>query len=381
MPREASPFDSATIAEDLQAAARAYFRDATALDPIDGYPDMVRVTAPSGLWRIRRWPEATLPSEIAFSHEIMTVARVAGLSIVPAVAEAPGEAESSALRLGDRLYDAQEWLPGHPPPRGEVTWPEPDDRIELPVPLSAANLADVSAALAHLHEATAHFAARKGIPTAPLDMLPDAVRQAQSRYLGVLRASARREPAIQRWLATGERLVAAATPVVHGATRDDSLPTSILHLGLWPARVLLLDNSVSGLIGWEHVAAGSPLLDLAQATLRLHGWSVDAVEEAVGAYSAIRPLAPEERRLFPAVAALDAVATTGRLLEQTYAVHETARPPTALRAAIDMMLRSMTALDRNLNAPPPGAKRRTWVHRAPHPAARRDGGKPRDRRR
>src|SRR5688572_24512748 len=118
MPRDASPLDPATIADDLQTAARAYFPDATALDPIDGYPNMVRVTAPSGLWRIRRWPEATLPSEIAFSHEVMTVARAAGLSIVPTVAETPGEADSSALRLGDLLYDAQEWLPGQPPPRG-----------------------------------------------------------------------------------------------------------------------------------------------------------------------------------------------------------------------------------------------------------------------
>ena len=42
-----------------------------------------------------------------------------------------------------------------------------------------------------------------------------------------------------------------------------------------------------GLLGWERVAAGSPLLDIAQATLRLQGWSDEAVEVA---------LAPTPRR-------------------------------------------------------------------------------------
>jgi len=138
------------------------------------------------------------------------------------------------------------------------------------------------------------------------------------------------------------------------------------------------------LLGWARVAAGSPLLDIAQATLRLQGWSDEAVEVALGAYAEARPLSPEERRLLPAVAALDAVATTGRLLEQTYAVEETARPPTALRAAIDMMLRSMTALDRSLiEQSTVGKSKRTPWRRGPRPTPPRGqvGGKSRARRR
>ena len=140
----------------------------------------------------------------------------------------------------------------------------------------------------------------------------------------------------------------------------------------------------TGLLGWDRVAAGSPLLDIAQATLRLQGWSDEAVEVALGAYAEARPLSPEERRLLPAVAALDAVATTGRLLEQTYAVEETARPPTVLRAAIDMMLRSMTALDRSLiEQSTVGKSKRTPWRRGPRPTPPRgqEGGKSRARRR
>jgi hypothetical protein len=250
--------------------------------------------------------------------------------------------------------------------------------------LTPAAFSAVIAAAARLHDVTTLVATRDGIPTAPLSMLPGAVRQAHGRHLAALRARARREPAVQRWLATGERLMAAAEPIVLAASEELGLPASVLHLGLWPAHILLEEDALTGLLGWERVAAGSPLLDIAQATLRLQGWSDDSVEVALGAYGEVRPLSPEERRLLPAVAALDAAATTGRLLEQTYAVDATARPPTAVRAAIDIMLRSMTALDRSLIAQAAvGKSKRTPWRRGPRPTPPRvqEGGKPRARRR
>jgi hypothetical protein len=371
---------------DLQDASRTFFPHLTAIEGIAGHPDVVRVVTPSGLRRVRRWPEGTPANAVAFSHEVMDQGRQAGLGIVPELIASPAGSGETALRVGGRLYDAQAWLPGETPRRAEAAWPDVDDRIDMPVVLPAENLAEVIAAMARLHDATTPLAQQRGAPAAPLAMLPGAVRQAQARHLASLRPKARHEPAVQRWLAIGERLIANAEPVVLAATRDDRLSSpSVLHLGLWPAHILIDNDAISGILGWEHAAAGSPLLDLAQATLRLQGWSDEVVEEAIATYSDVRPLAPEERRLLPAVAALDAVATTGRLLEQTYAVTETARPPTALRGGIDMMLRSMTALDRNLSAPPPGAKRRTWVHRPPPSGAQRrvghEGGKRRDRRR
>lgn len=172
--------------------------------------------------------------------------------------------------------------------------------------------------------------------------------------------------------------MASAAPLID-ASDERERSASVLHLGLWPAHVLLDGDALTGLLGWERVAAGSPLLDLAQATLRLQGWTEDAVETVLGAYGEVRNLAPEERRLLPAVAALDAVATTGRLLEQTYAVAGAGRPPTALRAGIEMMLRSMTALDRALNAPSDKSRRRTWNRQGPPPRNRAKGGKSRER--
>jgi aminoglycoside phosphotransferase (APT) family kinase protein len=382
MYQASTPSTTISATDDLLQAARAYFPDFTAADAIAGHPDLVKITTPTGLGRVRRWPAGALVADIAFSREVMATAREVGVAPVPRLAVLPTAPDEPSLRVGSRHFDAQEWLPGATPPRSEAAWPNPDDRIDIPVVLAPATFSAVIATAARLHDATTAIAARHGIPAAPLSMLPGAVRQAHGRHLAALRARARREPAIQRWLATGERLMAAAEPIVIAATEDLGLPASVLHLGLWPAHLLLDGDALTGLLGWERVATGSPLLDIAQATLRLQGWSDEAVEVALGAYAEARPLSPEERRLLPAVAALDAVATTGRLLEQTYAVEETARPPTALRGAIDMMLRSMMALDRSLIAQSTvGKSKRTPWRRGPRPTSVRKGGEPRARRR
>jgi aminoglycoside phosphotransferase (APT) family kinase protein len=377
------PSAAGTVSEDLLQAAREFFPDYTAAAALPGHPDVVKITTPASTGRVRRWPSGVHATDIAFSHEVMATARDAGVTPVPRLVFPPTAPDEPSLRIGNRRFDAQEWLPGAPSPRSEAAWPNPEDRIDIPVVLTPAAFSAVIAAAARLHDATTVIAARHGIPTAPLLMLPGAVRQAHGRHLAALRARARREPATQRWLATGERLMAAAEPIVLATPEDLGLPASLLHLGLWPAHVLLESDALTGLLGWERVAAGSPLLDIAQATLRLQGWSDESVEVALGAYSEARLLSPEERRLLPAVAALDAVATTGRLLEQTYAVDETARPPTAVRAAIDMMLRSMTALDRSLIAQATvGKSKRTPWRRGPRPTPMRvqKGGKSRARR-
>jgi Ser/Thr protein kinase RdoA (MazF antagonist) len=384
MRQTTSPSTTQSVSEDLLQAAQAFFPNLTAAEAIPGHPDIVRVATPTGTGRVRRWPAGVLAADVAFSCEVMATARDAGVIAVPQLVPLPTDPGEPSLRVGNHQFDAQMWMPGTPPPRSEASWPNPEDRIDIPVVLAPAPFSTVIAASARLHDATMALAARPGIPTAPLSMLPGAVRQAHGRHLAALRARARREPAIQRWLATGERLMAAAEPIVLAASEDLGLPTSVLHLGLWPAHVLLDGDALTGLLGWERVATGSPLLDIAQATLRLQGWSDEAVEVALGAYAEAHPLSPDERRLLPAVAALDAVATTGRLLEQTYAVDETARPPTVLRAAIDMMLRSMTALDRSLIAQSTvGKSKRTPWRRGPRPTPPRvqEGGKSRARRR
>ncbi|MFN8590729.1 MAG: aminoglycoside phosphotransferase family protein [Thermomicrobiales bacterium] len=307
----------------------------------------MKVQSSTGTRKVRQWPAAATHGDLAFGHEVISAARDSGLETVPAVLSLP-DSNETVLRIGTRLFDAQDWLPGQPPPRAETFWPEANDRIDLPAALPVPLFAQVIAAIAIVHGSTTTLAAQPGVPAAPIAALPDIVRQAQARQLASLRARAPREPAIQRWLATGERLLAAAEPVIVDATATGALPVAAVHLDLWPSHVLRSEDSITGLLGWERAVAGSPLLDLSQAIVRLRGWSEEAVEAAIGAYSERVALPPAERRVLPAIAALDAVATTGQLLVQAYPAGVAERPPSLLRAAIDMMLRSLTELEHGL---------------------------------
>lgn len=374
--------DTPVLDDDFQRAVQAFLPEALAREDVPHHPDLLRVITPSGVWRVRRWPQGTPHHDLVFSHEVMARAHAAGLEVVPRLLHPTQEPEASAVRIGQRFYDAQQWLPGEPPTGTEIVWPRHAGAlISVPLALPAPTFTTAIATLAQLHEATSGLSTAVGIPAAPLHHLPGAVRQAQARHLGLLRGRARHEPAIQRWIATGERLIAAAEPQIMAAAEGQALSVSVLHLDMWPAHLLLAGEDLVGLLGWNRAAAGSPLLDLAQAILRLQGWTDEAVERTLGAYGDLRHLAPHERRLLPAVAALDAVAVTGRLLEQTFAGGGTERPPQALRAAIDMMLRSMTAIDRNLHAPSEKSTRRTWDRSRPRPGGRTRGGSSRDPRR
>lgn len=362
----------------FQQAVQAFLPDATAIDPVPGHPGLVRVAAPSGLWRVRRWPAATPDSDVTFSYEVLEIAQRVEPELTPRLLLSHHDTPADAVRIGGHLYDAQQWLPGAPVAGAEIAWPDVDARVDVPVAVPAAVFTRVITSLGRLHAASEGLATTKGAPSAALGLLPGAVDAAQRRQATSLRSRARFEPAIQRWLATGERLVSLASPLVEEAATRGTLSTTVLHLGLWPAHVLLETDQVSGLLGWERAAVGSPLLDLAQATIRLRGWTDDAVETTVGYYSDVRDLTPEERRLFPAVAALDVVASTGRLLEQTFLTGSDERPPLPLRAAVEMMIRSMNAVERSLLGPIE-RKKRVWDYS--RPGQRPRGGSRRERHR
>jgi aminoglycoside phosphotransferase (APT) family kinase protein len=370
------------VAGDLQEAARAFFPELIDVQAVPGHPNLAHISTPAASWRVHRWPGGTPSRDVTFSHAVIHTARQAGLAVAPEVAGVASAGAESVQQFGVHLYDAWQWRPGSPVPRADAAWPDAEVRIDLPAVLSPSAFAQVMSQLAHLHAATQPMSTVGDAPVAPLEMLPGAVEQAQARHRQNLRARARHEPALQRWLSTGERLIAVAEPLVTAAHDEQALPQTVLHLGLWPGHVLFEQEQLTGLLGWERVAIGSPLLDIAQAIVRLQGWSDEAVEMAIASYSDVRTLSPSERRLLPAVAALDAVAATGRLLEQTYSRAAAGRPPTAVRAAIDLMLTSLTSLEHNLSAlETVGKSRRTPWRRSPRPAPREDGGKRHVRRR
>jgi hypothetical protein len=98
----------------------------------------------------------------------------------------------------------------------------------------------------------------------------------------------------------------------------------------------------------------------------MQGWSAALTEAIVESYSGIAPLAPEQRRLIPAVAALDLVARVAWLLNLAYLddrmIDDPAMP--VLRSGVKTLLNSLEVLTGILA---PEATHRRWVKRGTRP--------------
>lgn len=372
------PPPAAPVPTDLVAAARAFFPDLVAVEVIAGRDHLARVVTAEGAWRVRRWPVGSARARLAFVHRLLDRAGEAGV-VVPAVAALGGAAGGErALASGGRLYDAQGWVPGRAlGPSLPGSGPD-GDPVHLPALLDEERFVAVAAAMARVHAATSDLPLAPETPVVPLAGVVGAVERAWSAQRARLRPIAPRTPLVQRWLAAGERaLPAALAALARTMPEPEAGGAVVLHLGLWPAHVIAADEAAGegggalGWIGWEGAAAGSPLLDLAQIATRCRGWSAVNAELALAAYAAVRPLAPEERRLLPAVAALDLVAAAGHLLDTAFGPGRDAEAPTptVLRAGAEALVASLetaAAVAAQGDGPRKPIARR-WQHRTPAP--------------
>lgn len=376
---------SPSIDEGLARAATRFFPDATSVESAAGRAHLVRVETPSGTWAVRRWPAGTPQERVDFVHEVLRESRAAGIDFVPDVTVAASDG-STVLALDGRLYDAESWLPGRAPLRGPDLLDERGRGINRPSPLSAATLMSAVRAIATWHGSTESLAARENVPQAPLDAALRAVRASWEEQRQRLRPLAPRTTHIQRWIRTGEVVLAAATEALAGADFLRSRPTVVGHLNLWPAHLLVSrfegQERITGMLDFAESAASSPLIDLAQLISHFNGWTGAAAEDAIGAYADVRTLAPEERRLLPAVAGLDLVAETGRLLTLGYATRAIVESGggDTIRAGAASLLLSLEAIAPAVQRGdrPEPSKARKWEYgpRRSGPAARRRPGSP-----
>lgn len=360
--------DDEAAGDDLRVAAVAFFPNAVGLTPVEGRPDLLRVETPGGSWGVHRWPAEVPAARVEFVHAVLRQLRDAGLDIVPAVAEAaPRE---TVLTLHGHHYDARTWLPGRPPGRAVTAVSPTGERLNLPAVLPAPIFTDVVAAVARFHLATVRRPL--GAPAAPLDRVAVAVDRAWNAQRELLRPAAPRTPAIQHWLRCGERVLPAAAEALRAAPQLGADQRVIGHQNLWPAHVLFgregRTERFTGLIGLGELALGSPLLDLAQIVTRFAGWTADAAEAGIAAYSAVSPLTPDERRLLPTVAALDLVAVAGRLLVAAYASripdHDRRPVDPSPRAGAQALVTSLETVTATvLRGDSPATTTRKWVRR------------------
>jgi Ser/Thr protein kinase RdoA (MazF antagonist) len=377
--RQAGCMTEAAIDTEMRQAAAAFCPEASTIAVVPDHNDLVRVEMADRTFRVRRWPANVAPERIHFVHDLLRTAAEAGLDFVPALHPLPDG--STLLRLGPHSYDATRWIPGRTPERREAPIGADGHSILLPAPLAMATHEDLTRRVAQLHEATIPLAARPGAPRVTIQSVFQAVQSAWQAHRARLRPIAPTHPIIQRWLRTGERAISGADRAF--AQYQPAEPGRLVpcHLNLWPAHVILGrregQEQVVGLIDFTEAAIAVRLLDLAQVATRFSPWTDEIAELVTGAYSEVMALTPEERRLLPAMAALDLVAETGRLLTLAYAPARHTGPDRSLtlRDGGEALTRSLenatAALYRSER--PSKAPRRQWIRREPR------GGPPRGR--
>lgn len=368
----ANAHGSPALDSGLIQAANHFLPGADAFEPLAGRAYVVRVRHGDEWWKVRRWPEATSQARVDFVHHVLGAVGQEPPAVAPRALVAPN-GEASALVNG-AVYDAQSWLPGAPVLGGPEAQVQTDRWAPLPAIVSDAIFENTLRSVALAHGRTAELALKHPLVDSPLAQLIAAVHQAWRAQRGVLRPLATSTPAVRRWLGTGERALPAAEAAV--AARGEAVESqAICHFGLWPAHVIIADSGqlgAAGLIGWEQCNVGSPLIDIAQAVSRFRGWTAAGAEMAIAAYGEVLPLRPEERRLLPAIAALDLVATCGQMLIYAYGGRPgAARPLTPLREAARSLLDSLDVATNTLIA-------QDRPKRAANDRGRRPGG-PRDR--
>lgn len=319
--------------------------------PADG--PLVHVTGPSGDIVLRQWPEGTRPARVEFLARTLDTIKAEAGDVVPTIDPVPATPDARAITVKDRLYTRSPYITGFPLGRygGYRT---PDGRtINIPLPESARahrTVADIARMIAASHTATEELAAEKDAPVRTVQMFLDDVRKGWFEQRKILGDRAAEQRDIRRWLRCGNRIIPTASDLLRNEPTIMKERSVVLHNDLWPVNVLVEgrdeQRTVTGIVGWSHAASGSPVLDIAALTVHMQGWSAAMTEGIIESYSLTRRLLPEQRRLIPAVAALDLVDHLADLLTLAYLddsmINHRAAP--SLRSGMKTLLNSLETL-------------------------------------
>lgn len=305
----------------IQEVSAAFVPDGFDFSEAGGRPQLIKLDSARGWARVRRWPAETSRQRVEFVASVRTALADAKLATAPRPIPVHGTADLFIERNG-RLFEAQEWRDGRP----SLRKPEPldlrDRAIHAPANLPDGGLPQVAATLAEHHLATAALVAASA-PAAPLRSVLDAVARQWSDDHALVRGQAMSQTLLQRWIRASEQAFPA---IEHALTAVDFLsqsPSVVARFNVWPAHLLFATvegaDKLTTLLDPSAAAVSSPLIDIAQAITHGSGWTTAAAEIGLAAYGEIRRLTPDERRLLPAVAALDLVAESGRLFRIAFA--------------------------------------------------------------
>lgn len=314
---------------------------------------LAHVSGPAGEIVLRQWPEGTTPERIDFLARALDAARDAAGEVVQTFDPVPGNPEHRSVAVKDRLYTRSPYREGFPLGRyGGFRTPE-GRSIDIPLPESAKAhvlIADLARIVALGHGATREIAQEKKAPVRTVASFLNDVRKTWFEQRKVLGDRAAEQRDIRRWLRCGNRIIPTASDLVRNEPVIMTERSVVNHGDLWPVNVLVTgrdeQRKITGLIGWSRASAGSPVLDIAALTVHMQGWSAALTEAVIDSYASTGHLRPEERRLIPAIAALDLVAHLAELLTLAYLddrmIGHQAAP--ALRSGMKTLLNSLETL-------------------------------------
>lgn len=314
---------------------------------------LVHMTGPEGDVVLRRWPSGVTSGRIRFIADALDAARSSVHDQVPTIDVVPGTPDERSVLIQGQRYSRSPYLSGRALGRYGGYHAPDGQSINVPLHESARAhnvVAEVASIIAAVHVKTAGIAARDDAPVVTLSSTLTSARNTWLEERRLLGDKAGGQRDIRRWLRCGNRIIPTASDLLRNEEALMSERTVVVHGDLWPVDVLVngRDDSrtVSGIVGWSHAAAGSPVVDLAALAVHMQGWSAAMTEAIVESYSAVRPLLPEQRRLVPVVASLDLVVRLARLLRLAYLDDRMFGHPAmpVLRSGMKTLLNSLETL-------------------------------------
>lgn len=284
----------------------------------------VHMVGPAGDVLLRQWPEGTSTTQVDAIARVLAAMQTGAGDVIPVIRPNATNDQVLATTVKGRMYSAITWLEGRPLGRFGGYTDADDTPITLPLPESSHAdevIVQVAAAIARAHAASEDVD-RTGLPVYTIATLMDRVRKYWFEERKVLGDKAAGERDIRRWLRCGNRIIPTASDLIRNEPAQLTDTSVVIHTDLWPENILITgqgtERQLTGIVGWRHMASGSPVLDLAQLTVYMQGWSAALTEAIIESYATSRHLRPDQRRLVPAVAGLMMVETVGQLLTLNY---------------------------------------------------------------
>jgi hypothetical protein len=304
----------------IYEASAAFAAEGSDYAQVGGRPHLIKLKTPEGFIRVRKWSPEVPRQRVAFVTDVRKALVGARVATAPKlILSSSGE---PFIERDGRFFEAQEWREGRHGVRKMEPLDMRDRAMHAPAALPDDALAQIAAALAEWHLATASLATAQA-PAAPLRSIVEAVAGQWTDDHALVRRHAMQQAVLQRWIRACEQAIPAVESALTAVNFLAEAPSVVAHFNVWPAH-LLFERGKSGdrlttLLDPTASAVSSPLIDIAQAITHGSGWTTAAAEIGLAAYSDVRRLTPEERRLLPAVAAIDLVAESGRLFRIAYA--------------------------------------------------------------